>query len=369
MPRWLPLLGLVALEIALFHAADVRAEANASSRPAPAAALNDAIVKRFSGNPSDLERRLFDDAEDGRLDFFSPLDAALIASGEDKFPRLRHYEEKLAAWIAELRSSIAPNDLAEKNAERVFDFLHRRALRGGYRLECTDLRAAFDEGRYNCVSASVLFNGLAEGVGLNCKGLEAPGHAASRVFLPQGPLDLETTCPRWFEILRDPAKRDEVGLESGRLSKCDRSQIREVTPIQMAAMIYYNRGVDYLNEKRFAEAAAVNAKSLRLDPENATAKGNFLATLNNWSIELCGSGRFAEAVELNETGAAFDPHYPPLHRNFAYLYRKWCDALCGEGKFSEAIDLLRRAGADASEKEEMLRSISEFQRLRPPTGK
>ena len=35
-------------------------------------------------------------------------------------------------------------------------------------------------------------------------------------------------------------------------------------------MIYYNRGVDLLAEKRFAEAAAANAKALRLDPTNAT---------------------------------------------------------------------------------------------------
>ena len=71
-----------------------------------------------------------------------------------------------------------------------------------------------------------------------------------------------------------------------RTTTSDRSKAREVSPIQMAAMIYYNRGVDLLAEKRFAEAAAANAKALRLDPANATARGNLLATINNWSIEL-----------------------------------------------------------------------------------
>ena len=62
-------------------------------------------------------------------------------------------------------------------------------------------------------------------------------------------------------------------------------------------MIYYNRGVDLLAAKRFAEAADANANALRLDPQNAVARGNLLATLNNWSIALGDAGQFAEAIE------------------------------------------------------------------------
>ena len=77
----------------------------------------------------------------------------------------------------------------------------------------------------------------------------------------------------------------------------------------MAAMIYYNRGVDLLAEKRFAEAAAANAKALRLDPQNATARGNLLATINNWSIELGKRQHFAEAVNLLRQGLAIDAKF------------------------------------------------------------
>jgi tetratricopeptide (TPR) repeat protein len=369
MQRVLLLLVLAALGIFPLLVAEVRAAANISPQSLPVASPDavthkDAIIRQFSGVLTDMERRLFADAEDGRLDVFSPLDAALIASGEDRPERLRHYEDRLAALVAELRPSIEADAPMEKNAERAFDFLHRRVLFGGYRLECTDLRMAFDEGRYNCVSATVLFNGLAQGVGLNCRGLEAPGHAASRVFLPQGVLDLETTCPRWFQLMHDPAKQAEAATETpGRLSKYDRSEIREVTPIQMAAMIYYNRGVDFLAEKRFVEAAAVNAKALRLDPQNATAKGNFLATLNNWSIDLGNSLHYAAAVELLRTGKEIDQKYPPFRRNFVYLYHKWSEQLCSGGKFSEAIDLLRQAAAELPDKEEFGRSIEIVYRL------
>ena len=75
------------------------------------------------------------------------------------------------------------------------------------------------------------------------------------------------------------------------------------------ATIYYNRGVDLLAEKRFADAAAANAKAVRLDPQNATAKGNFLATINNWAIDLGTSGEYEKAAELLRLGLAADPGY------------------------------------------------------------
>ena len=76
--------------------------------------------------------------------------------------------------------------------------MHRRVLRGGYDLAYTDLRRVLDEGRFNCISATVLFNYLAGQCGLECRGLEMPGHAMSRVLLADGPVDVETTCPQWF---------------------------------------------------------------------------------------------------------------------------------------------------------------------------
>ena len=82
----------------------------------------------------------------------------------------------------------------------------------------------------------------------------------------------------WFQPERTihGSRRAAVTQTIGAAAAADRSKAREVSPIQMAAMIYYNRGVDLLSEKRFAEAARANAKALRLDPQNATARGNLL---------------------------------------------------------------------------------------------
>ena len=305
----------------------------------------------FAGRDQNaLEARLFADAADGRLHSFSPLGAALVASGVQDDGALRHYEQKAAALVDELRRGATAHGVCvlragtpRQRVEAIFEFMHQRVLCGGYDLAYTDLRRVLDEGRFNCISAAVLFNYLAGQLGLDCRGLEMPGHAMSRVMLPDGPLDVETTCPQWFRVagtLRVPSPAHGVCAPRIRITA------REVTPIQMAAMIYYNRGVDLLAEKHFAEAAAANAKALRLDPGNATARGNLLATINNWSIELGNAEHFAEAVDLLRQGLAIDAKFEPFAQNYVHVHHQWVEHLCQAGRFQEATALLSRAATE-----------------------
>ena len=307
-----------------------------------------------------LEERLFADAADGRLDEFSPLDAALVVSGIEDVDSLRRYGQKAAALVEQLRNSDKLADAPRERVEAIFDFMHSRVLRGGYDLKNTDLRRVLDEGHYNCVTATVLFNYLAGRLGLNCRGLQMPGHAMSRLLLADGPLDVETTCPRWFQLADDPRRRTAiVGKTIGAAAAANPSKARQVSPIQLAAMIYYNRGVDLLAEKRFAEAAAANTKALRLDPASVTARGNLLATINNWSIELGNRGEYAEAVRLLRQGMAMDAEFAAFLQNYVHVHRQWVEHLCREGRFEEALEILSSAAAEMPEVDYLVRAQDE----------
>jgi len=305
-----------------------------------------AAVDHFAGGLSPLEERLFADAPDGHLDQHSLLSAALVASGVEDVETLRRYQEQVAALVDELRHTNKLSGSPRRQAEVIFEFVHRRILYAGYRVECTDLRLALDHGWFNCVSASVLLNCLAGEFGLSACGLETPGHAMSRIFLPDGPLDVETTCPRWFHLSDDPQKQAEhVAKTIGRAPAKDRSLLRAVSEVELAAMIYYNRGVDLLAEKRYAAAAAANAKALRLDPTSITARGNLLATINNWAIALGGAGQFAEAADLLRQGMTMDPAFETFQLNYVHVHYQWTQHLCESGRFEEALGLLARAAA------------------------
>jgi tetratricopeptide (TPR) repeat protein len=307
-----------------------------------------------------LEERLFADAAEGRLKEFSPFEAALVAGGVEDSDTLHRYQQKAAALVDQLRHSAALDGTPAQQAEAVFAFMHRHVLHGGYDLAYTDLRRVLDEGRFNCVSATVLFNYLAGEVGLECRGLEMPGHAMSRVVLADASLDIETTCPRWFRLTDDPKLQEAAAAKTiGTAAAADRSKAREVSPIQLAAMIYYNRGVDLLADKRFAEAAKANAKALRLDPQNATARGNLLATINNWSIELGASQHFAEAVDLLRQGLAMDAKFTAFAQNYVHVHHQWANHLCQTGHFEEALDILSRAAAEMPDRDYLRQAQNE----------
>jgi len=301
----------------------------------------------FSYALNPLEERLMADAADARKPHDALLNAALVASGVDSTTQLWREQQRFASLVDQLRRSGTVRGTVVQKARAIFEFMHRDVLTGGYHLESTDLRQALDQGRFNCVSASVLFNCLAAEFGLPVCGLEAPGHAMSRLKRPEGALDIETTCPRWFQLLDDPGQQARL-LEKtlGAAAAKDRRPLREVSAVEMAAMIYYNRGVELLGQKRFAEAASVNAKALRLDPANRTARGNFLATLNNWAIALGSAGRYAEAAGLLRQGLSIEPSYETFAVNYVHVYQQWVHALTVAGDAAAAEQVARRAADD-----------------------
>ena len=218
------------------------------------------------------------------------------------------------------------------------------------RLDATELTAVLNEGCFNCVSSSVLFCCLARRCGLTARGLEIPGHAGVRIFLESGSLDVETTCPDWSRAIgRDEGdRRIFAARESGQSPGLTRAEwARALSPVELVAMIYYNQGVDLLAQKRFAEAAAANAKALRLDPASVTARGNLLATLNNWAIDLGSRGRYAEAAELLEQGLALAPDTKTLKTNFVYLHHRWIEELCRKEEYRQALRQLDQAAQAA----------------------
>ena len=355
--------GLLAAFLLTAALAAVGGEAATVAPATEAIRLGASAALPFSDRLNPLERRLFADARDGTLEEFTLLEAALIAGGVDDPAELARYGARLDACVAELRRLGTVRGTPRQQAQAIFEFLHHRLLTGGYRLEGTDLRRTLDDGRYNCVSATVLFNSMAGQFGLSVCGLESPGHARSRLLSADGPLDVETTCPRWFQLIDRPHEQAAM-LEKtlGRPAAKDPPKCREISAGQLIAMIYYNRGVDLLNEKHYDLAAAANAKAVRLDPSNATARGNFLATINNWAIELGVAERFDEAASLLRLGLTLDPAYEAFAANYVHLCRRWSDRLCSDGRFEEAANLLARAATERPKEPYFRRAQAEVSR-------
>jgi tetratricopeptide (TPR) repeat protein len=318
-----------------------------------------------------VERALLQDAQDGRWDNFDLFRAALIVEGVRDPNKFRNYEMRIDKIVAEANQylqSVHQENSPEALTRKLFELLHQKILTGQYDLDCTNLGKVLETGRFNCVSATILFNCLAYKAGLDVYALEMPGHALSRVKFDDGTsIDIETTCPRWFEYKNETERNNAIiasavpaeaypitGNQTSNITNNTNAHSvtnsdfapkdllqkkREISPVQLIATIYYNKGVDLHAEKRYAEAAMSNVKALHLDPINATAWGNFMAAINNWSIELTtelNPKRYDIAALLLDRGVYLDPSYDKFQANQLHVYYFWIRDLAVEGRNEDA---------------------------------
>jgi tetratricopeptide (TPR) repeat protein len=241
------------------------------------------------------------------------LREGLIAEGAAQ-NEIEACEARWQGVVTLAHGRIPPGTSKRDAAAQALAIVYEQVATGRYIADCTSLRRAFREGIYNCVSITILYQSLCEELGLPTTALARPGHVLCRVWLGDGPpagesdprwLPVETTCRDWFTRPASPASQP----------------LRPVTPAELVAKIYYNRGVELLHRQDFSAAVAATERAWRLDPADTRARDNHLAALNNGAIWLTTARRYAEARLWLARARAIDPSYPLLSRNEAYLYR------------------------------------------------
>jgi len=318
-----------------------------------------------------VERALFQDALSGKWEQWERFDlfrAAMIAEGVRDPELIRTYEGRLNTLVAKVLSAAQAE---EKNSPQeltrsLFEAMHREILTKPYNIDCTELSKVMTTGHFNCVSATILFNCLAEKAGLDVCALEMPGHALSRVRFTEGvAMNLETTCPTWFDLQSDqeramatqrvsaapvvaqpePVKAQNAAAPPEAMTELS-SHLREITPVQLVATIYYNIGVDLITKKRYPEAAAANIKALYLDKRNEQAWSNLLASLNNWALELTkeeGGSQYHVATVILDQGVSLDPTYANFSSNQTYVFYNWIGGFAKLGQFDKARQVYAHA--------------------------
>jgi pentatricopeptide repeat protein len=197
-------------------------------------------------------------------------------------------------------------------------------------------------------------------MGINVCAVELPGHALSRVKFADGRImDLETTCPTWFNLQNDkerqmatlqriaapvPATPNPVTAQNAAPAipepavelPTDR---REISPVQLVATVYYNIGVDLHAKQCYPEAAAANIKALYLDKDNEQAWANLLVSINNWALDVASEEKgklYNFSTVLLDQGVKIDPTYANFRSNYTYVFYHWIHGLAKLGRFDDA---------------------------------
>ena len=136
---------------------------------------------------------------------------SFIASGVAQ-DRIATYENRLRSVLAQARAATAGLTPAE-TADQLLQFLHRGTFRA-YNFYQTRIDVLLDTGVFNCVSSAVVYNLLAEALGLSTGAVSTPDHAFSTVRIGNRLFDVETTTPLGF----DPGTRREFHNAFGTLT-------------------------------------------------------------------------------------------------------------------------------------------------------
>ena len=293
--------------------------AHSPDNTAQAAAKPTDSKSDLAGSP--LEARLLADAADGRWDDHTLFTAAQIASGVTAEAELLAARLDFARLVRDLQAKLSSSNSAEDRAAEVLAFLHQELLWGGYDLDATALPQACASGRFNCVSATVLFNCLAAEVELPVGVLRLPQHTCSALLDDQRCMRIEATSPDWFAMRQRLSGIRSPGGSAG-LNLDGVEKVELISDVALVGMIYYNRGVEAVRHKDFDRAIALNRLALALDGANADARANLLAAINKQALELAAREQFAAAALLIEQGLEIDPDHAPLRQNQMWIDKK-----------------------------------------------
>ena len=291
------------------------------------------------------ERLAFQKAKAGTLDPASFADVALIASGVLGASERTDYLRRIDTLAADARIAVAKFKNAAERADALLRWLHREALKNGYRGAQTDLAILLDTKTFNCVSSAVIYNIIARRLGLDVRAIEVPDHAFSIVYDGTAHMDVETTTPLGFNPARDQIEAFERMTGFRYIPQSHRDQRREIGEAGLVALIYYNKGVEFSRAKRHHDALLAYFRAMSLDPEFVSAAKNALATLANWSTELAEAQEWQRALEIAAVGVALAPKDAHLTNNQAAVWTRWAMSLADVGKRDEAVAVLKRAAS------------------------
>ena len=269
------------------------------------------------------ESRLLADAADGTLDHQSLLRAALIAGGEEDHGKLNLWQDRFEALCAPLEQRHAQGETLQ--AETLFGFLHSQILTGDYVAAVTTVPTTLQTGDYNCLTATTLLIALGDRYSVPLEAVSTSGHIYCR-YVGESPFEIETTNPDWSKARSTSVNRYAAA--------------RGINRVQVVAKIYYNRGLEQLAQKKFAAAIPILQRSLQLDPEDADARENLLAGMNNWALFLADGERFAEAAERIRAGQLIDANYQPFVANQLHIYQRWAAWHCARHEYQAALATL-----------------------------
>jgi tetratricopeptide (TPR) repeat protein len=166
------------------------------------------------------------------------------------------------------------------------------------------------------VSATILWEHVAQEFDVPAVARQFPGHLQSVLVLEQERIIIEPTCPCWFSLHKGTGSLEFEGAAIAAASSSPADELRDAGLI---AAVYYNRGLALLADGDFAGALTATYQSHRLNPASQAARSNLLAVINNWALHLAAQGQEPRAISMLKLGRQIAPDHQTFQANLDIL--------------------------------------------------
>ena len=214
---------------------------------------------------SRFEEQLFEKVQDSIE--VNPVDIMLAVnykSGDEDF-----VQQNINKIITSLREDGIEGKKTKKQIQEIYKSIHKNELKKY--IEDAGFDQLFDKGEYNCVSATALYAIVLDEFGIEYEIRETPTH----VYLVADPKNtnvlIESTMPQNGTIEFDYKKKKEYVeyLVAGKLISAEEFENNPIDKLfeeyydqnkiiglgELAALLYYNKGVAEFNKKNFTDAS------------------------------------------------------------------------------------------------------------------
>jgi len=260
----------------------------------------------LAADPTTSEQRLLSDPASRSAD---PLLSAVIVGGPRDPAELDAMTRSLDGAIRALLQGppALPDDPAARASavlERLFSSPSGQPLLRQYDADATTLHDVVATGRFNCVSATMLYILAARRVGIDARPVLLPSHARALVMIGGKSFVVETTTAHGFD---PPASVSREALDRARPkglgAHVDLYADERGTEVDWSALLgiaYGNLGIMAQARGDTALAAALLARELTLTPpaQAPLVKAQQASLLTELATRALREGHFADALAL-----------------------------------------------------------------------
>lgn len=266
------------------------------------------VFKRFDqfATWSGDEWQLIKDVADSKLEEHSLFRSSLIVAGR-KEKAIAQFEKELQTSILRCKSAVSDELATREKLQAVFAHIAREYLHGEYRADQFDVGETMKTGKFNCLTATVLFHAFCQANSQEVRVLWEPAHV--QCWVPTSGSTgyaVETTAS-------SPANAVSP------LQHISAIEGRSLSSTEFVGKIFYNRGVRALNNDQYPTALISTWACCLLDDADRPAQSNLRACINNWALFSAQQRDVAMVQRLFDVGMKLDPNYEPFSRNRAIL--------------------------------------------------